>query len=485
MNFNMFNFLKNLFKKQEEVEPRATGYFKDVVDVRDIKLSQAQAPVALSGKKITDISMVTLFNQLYLGTCVVCAMVEMKIYQEYLETKKVLSFSRRILYVLARAICGLKITDPQGLFPRPTAKILTDVGVVPISVGADISEDNLTHTDYCSVNVTDQDKKKAEPYKVSGYAFPDVDDSNSLMQAIEQNGVFTVALDYDPSSWLKTLLKRVFRVIGGHYVLVYGYEVIGNDVKFYFRNSWGYLWGNNGNGEFMYSDYKGHIHDAICFLDLPNDLVERAKKTQYIFLRTLKKGMTGEDVKQLQKYLISIGLLNKADGAFGSLTEIAVKAFQRKNGLVDDGIFGKKSIEILNGVDNTKKVSLIDKWCQITEKIEGAKPELNNPGNHKYYGQKNAIGKDYRGFCIFPDYQTGYMEMRNLFVRACSGKSSNYKADMTLNEFYAGIEKPNRYNQKIGGYAPASDKNQPSVYAKSVAKYIGVSPDIEIRELLK
>ena len=53
-------------------------------------------------------------------------------------------------------------------------------------------------------------------------------------------------------------------------------------------------------------------------------------------MRTLSKGMSGDDVKTLQRALGCV-----VDGAFGRLTEGAVIGFQALNGLVADGIVGK------------------------------------------------------------------------------------------------------------------------------------------------
>lgn len=61
----------------------------------------------------------------------------------------------------------------------------------------------------------------------------------------------------------------------------------------------------------------------------------------------LRRGDTGDNVKQMQFYLRVIGLSNSAipsitaDGIFGSGTEAAVKAFQTFYKLVSDGIVGK------------------------------------------------------------------------------------------------------------------------------------------------
>lgn len=53
---------------------------------------------------------------------------------------------------------------------------------------------------------------------------------------------------------------------------------------------------------------------------------------------TIRRGSRGKTVSYLQWYL---GI--KADGIFGPQTEAAVRAFQRRNGLVSDGIVGPKT----------------------------------------------------------------------------------------------------------------------------------------------
>ena len=86
-----------------------------------------------------------------------------------------------------------------------------------------------------------------------------------------------------------------------------------------------------------------------------------AKNMNSVFkvLRQLRKGMSGDDIKALQEYLKGIpgiypeGLVT---GYFGSLTEQAVKRFQRKHDIEDVGEVGPKTRAKLN--------PLLEAWVQ-------------------------------------------------------------------------------------------------------------------------
>ncbi len=70
---------------------------------------------------------------------------------------------------------------------------------------------------------------------------------------------------------------------------------------------------------------------------------------------SLRSGSSGERVKSLQTQLQAAGLYSGAiDGKFGSATENAVRAFQRKLGLKVDGVAGTKTLAALSGQDATE-----------------------------------------------------------------------------------------------------------------------------------
>lgn len=64
--------------------------------------------------------------------------------------------------------------------------------------------------------------------------------------------------------------------------------------------------------------------------------------------RVLYWGTSGEDVTQLQQKLQTLQFYQSGiDGEFGYQTSLAVKKFQRNNGLVEDGIVGTKTVAAL------------------------------------------------------------------------------------------------------------------------------------------
>ena len=105
---------------------------------------------------------------------------------------------------------------------------------------------------------------------------------------------------------------------------------------------------------FNYGCVKTRVKDRkwthwyyLPFIDYGEGSSVKPPQTEYALgSRLLRKGAEGNDVKQLQEYLLRLGYsLPKygADGDFGAETEAAVRAFQEDERLEVDGKYGEKS----------------------------------------------------------------------------------------------------------------------------------------------
>ena len=160
-------------------------------------------------------------------------------------------------------------------------------------------------------------------------------------------------------------------------------------------------------------------------------LVKRRKAEQELFLnldkgdavvmRTLKLGMKGIDVKELQQALVLREYtLGSIDGDFGNKTKLAVMAFQKDTGLVQDGIYGPKTRQALEQIlvfsfknDKNKSVSSNFK----------VKEFKCNDGSDKILIDKNFV-------------ETKLQDIRN-----------HFEAAVTINSAY----RTPSYNKKVGG----------------------------------
>lgn len=322
-----------------------TGAFLNTEDNRDIDYSRIAGAVSLPSKHITDISMIPVLNQPY-GTCVAHALATVKMYQEYKEGGKVKKLSRRYLYALARKLSPY---TGEGLFPRDGAKTLYDNGILEPD---DIDSGTKDHADYESYKPTDDIIAKAKVNGVKGYAFVPFLNLSEVKKAIVNEGVVSGTLAYNGMGWATTdgFIQKPEPLESYHYIALYGYEDKDGDTIFYFRNSWSENWGNKGNGSFKWSDYQNYMYDVIAFTDIPKEIIEDAKKTQYIFVTTMKFGDRAPEVKKLQERLREDGYFKHPTntGYFGEVTRVAVIAFQKANGLIADGIIGRNSRAILN-----------------------------------------------------------------------------------------------------------------------------------------
>ncbi|PYG86929.1 peptidoglycan hydrolase-like protein with peptidoglycan-binding domain [Ruminiclostridium sufflavum DSM 19573] len=103
-------------------------------------------------------------------------------------------------------------------------------------------------------------------------------------------------------------------------------------------------------------EYGETIKSAVQIFQRKNELEITgevdAKTYELLFSDKAKKytvfiGAEGTDVEQLQTRLYELGYISSVTGYFGTDTEAAVKEFQKRNGLYDDGNVGSQTREIL------------------------------------------------------------------------------------------------------------------------------------------
>lgn len=102
-------------------------------------------------------------------------------------------------------------------------------------------------------------------------------------------------------------------------------------------------------GDILVTKTSGHT--VVVLND--GDKVNTAPVAYKLGDRTLRQGMTGEDVKELQTRLNKMGhSCGTADGEFGKNTKAGVKAFQKAAKIEIDGIFGKESYNALMEIES-------------------------------------------------------------------------------------------------------------------------------------
>ncbi len=89
---------------------------------------------------------------------------------------------------------------------------------------------------------------------------------------------------------------------------------------------------------------------------------------------TMLEGAEGRDVKMLQEQLVELGYLSSSDvdRIYGEKTVEAVKAFQKRNGLTQDGKAGEKTLDKLFS-DDARMTKAKEEQIKAEEKAENAK----------------------------------------------------------------------------------------------------------------
>ena len=136
----------------------------------------------------------------------------------------------------------------------------------------------------------------------------------------------------------------------------------------------------------------------------------------------MKKGETGESVKQIQQRLTALGFSVKATGFFGPMTETALKEFQKANNLQANGILGKTTLEAIEKTEkNPYDPVMGKKLAKASANIATIRNEL-----HKCY---NAVAQAVEG--IYGTFLTGLSayEAADQFAKAPKFKEIKVKPE--------------------------------------------------------
>src|SRR3990167_4893678 len=153
-----------------EFEMLNPGGLKSPYDYRQVPLSAVATAIPLLESYKTDISMLPVWNQKKIGSCVGHAFAKLAQYYWYKKTGKVINFSPRFLYAVAKSLDSY---HGEGTYPSLVAKILKDYGCATEELIPNNSD--LFHEEYVYGrklnNIPEAAFKEAEQYKIPGYAF--------------------------------------------------------------------------------------------------------------------------------------------------------------------------------------------------------------------------------------------------------------------------------------------------------------------------
>lgn len=262
-------------------------------DPRDIPASAVQTVKDYPETYINDgFIAINSNDQLANGSCVgqsVAVAVEYFDIREGTTSKP----SPRFIYGMAKLMDGY---DGEGTYPRVGAKVVNKLGCATAETVP--FDDYLSPAEYRKFNLTKEVMADAAPRKISGYCYVDPN-IESIKAAIYKNKFVTGVTTVGNWNSLPVLPGNN----GHHQTVWYGYETTEDDVKIYFKNSWGTNWGDRGNGYFYWSDYEGKVLDIYCYTDIPKKVLDQYKKKwPYKYFKPHEvEGLKDEFIQKLEK----------------------------------------------------------------------------------------------------------------------------------------------------------------------------------------
>jgi len=325
----------------------AFGAFPSPTDYRDIPLAAVVGEFkSYPDEYFVPIDDLPVEHQRKLGACVGHGHTKYKQYLDFVDTGFIIPESPRFVYAIAKAKDGYA---GEGTYPRLAAKIVQDYGIATTKTVP--NDTTLSHEEYVYSrnidNIPQAAFAEAAENKIKGYAFITISKDGLKQAIVESNGasiLMRIGSEWwtdakGNSTWDKKKivpLRKPGSVVSGHQLYLYGYEDVGDDTKFYILNSWSKDWADDGTNWFWWSEWKNNISEGLTFVDVPNKIIQEAKKLpkqfSYKFTKTIKHGERSKDVEALQLALKADGCYTYVvTGYYGNVTREAVVKFQLKH----------------------------------------------------------------------------------------------------------------------------------------------------------
>lgn len=267
------------------------------------------------------------------GSCVAQSLALILGIENFLEEKRFVEFSAKDIYTRRSN------KDTMGMMGVEALEIARKYGC---TLEALIPSQKQGESEINTIDRKTSDEEIAKIFKIKDYyQLPfSIEQIATIMESGRKNGVakpLMVWFMFPRKEWtaIPELSKSNYDMVH-HSVTAIDYGILNGKRGLFTQDSWGLHNSTEGGLRFISEDYLSRMTFCAYVNDLSND---HQTNKEVKITRTLKKGMRGEDVKELQK-LLKIN----ADGIFGRQTEKAVKSFQLENGLVADGIVGQKTI---------------------------------------------------------------------------------------------------------------------------------------------
>ena len=199
-------------------------------------------------------------------------------------------------------------------------------------------------------------------------------------------------------------------------------------------------------------------------------IYEYKSQSEYV---VSKLGSSGDEVKNIQKKLSSLGFYNgTVDGVYGNGTKSAVKSFQKSCGITADGICGKTTLLYLGlsgGSSSNNNTQYSNSDVELLAKVISAEAR-----GESYEGQVavGAVILNRVKHPSFPDSISGVVYQKGAF--SCVN-DSNWYAAVADSSKRAAIDALNGWDPSGGAvyYFNASKTSDSFMHSRQVVKTIG------------